>query len=281
MNTLMQILRMPPDERKATYGANALAKITIDGVQYSSGNDYAFIWEKTYKEEPARSDAGSIDGLNDYITYVTSHLKINCLFMSIDEYRGMMTQLLEKNEFQVVCYDPIYNRTITENMYFAPTQMAKLHTITQTILGYGKKEDEVLDSIELIAVKDFEIELIGTSTEIAENTITYNLNVPTGISWSYATTATVDKARSKLYIAGEDAIISVSGTDTKMQDITFGGAAVFIGWNSKADGSGIIYVDGEEYSSVLDTTIYAQWEIGGETIDQLLEAEYPRPISEE
>ena len=270
----MQILRMPPDVRKANYGANALAKITIDGVEYSSGNDYAFIWEKTYKEEPVRSDEGSIDGLNDYITFITSHLKINFLFMSIDEYRGIMQQLLEKNEFQVSCYDTIYNTAITENMYFAPAQMAKLHTITETIMGYGKGEDEVLDSIDLIAVKDFEIELIGTSTEVAKNTITYNLNVPSGASWSYDTTAIVEKARSELYVAGKGATISVSGTDTNMQDVTFGNYAVFIGWNSQADGSGIIYVDGDEYSSVHNTTIYAQWEVGGETIDDILAGEY-------
>ena|GEM_PF-1330055 len=33
----------------------------------------------------------------------------------------------------------------------------------------------------------------------------------------------------------------------------------FVGWNTKADGSGVAYVDGAEFNFAADTTLYAQW----------------------
>ena len=64
-------------------------------------------------------------------TFIVPHLVIDFSIMSIDDYRKLMILHYDSNEHTVECYDPIYNRVITEKMYFGTEEMAKLHTIAQ------------------------------------------------------------------------------------------------------------------------------------------------------
>lgn len=136
------------------YIAEDMDEIKIDEVPYNEYSEYTFTWEKTYVKSPERSSNGSMGNLNElYATFNTPHLTVKYDIMPIDAYRSVMKQLLSKNEFNVTCYDPIYNETITKKMYFA-TPSAPVY--------YCKTENNV---IKLLGVRDYTIELIGTNND--------------------------------------------------------------------------------------------------------------------
>ena len=64
---------------------------------------------------------------------------------------------------------------------------------------------------------------------------------------------------------GKNAIISDGYNDYRLssQEVEemLGGVYVFKNWNTKPDGSGFAYMDGEVYYIHHDVTLYAQWEI--------------------
>ena len=130
------------------YNAVDIDKVIIDGDTFTNYGDFQFVWEKSYVKSPSRSNGGAIDNLNSYATFVTPHLILNFAVMSIDDYRAIMRKDLERNEFVVECYDPIYNKRTTVKMYFATPQMAKLYTIARTRFN-GEAWEEY---VELVGV---------------------------------------------------------------------------------------------------------------------------------
>jgi uncharacterized repeat protein (TIGR02543 family) len=251
MATIAEILRMTVEERKQEYKATSIDLVKIDGNPFTDYKAFSFLWEKSYVKSPERSGDGSITNLNSYATFVTPHLKIDFSMMSIDSYRTLMTLLYEKNEHIVECYDVVRNELTVNNMYFATEEMPKLWTIARALNGE--------QWVELLGVQDYSVELIGTNTNFEELTLNYNLNKPSGATWVNGTTATTTFAKNTTVGIGSGAVVTVGEEKQSMQSITFGDNYIFNGWNTKADGSGINYINGDEYYLMGDTTLYAQW----------------------
>ena len=165
MATIKEILQMSVEQRKSVYKANDIGVVKIDGNPFTDYKAFSFLWEKTYLKSPERSGNGSINNLNSYSTFVTPHIKIDFSLMSIDSYRKMMNMIYSKNEFTVECYDVVYNRTTVNKMYFATEEMPKLLTIARELDGDNW--------VELIGVKDYTVELIGTNSGLSKRSITY------------------------------------------------------------------------------------------------------------
>lgn len=151
MSDVIEILN-----NRENYVADGMENFTVDGVTYTNYSKYNFIWEKSYVKSPERSSNGSIGNLDTYSTFITPHMTATYSIMSIDDYRSIMKQYLEKNEFVVSCYDPIYNKTITARMYFATPSTPEFYYLPKEEGGSG----------DLIGVQNYTVELIGTNNPI-------------------------------------------------------------------------------------------------------------------
>ena len=276
---VLDIMRLDPSVPKEwdvidkEYRAVDIEKVVIDGDTFTNYGDFQFVWEKSYVKSPQRSASGAIDNLDSYATFVTPHLIINFSVMSIDDYRAIMRKDLERNEFVVTCYDPIYNKATTNKMYFATPAMAKLRTIARNRFN-GKAWE---DYVELIGVDGYTVELIGTNNDLELVSVIYHLNPPSDTGYSDKTVAEDD-----IY-SGEDVVIG--GVATEITGETFGGKYKFTKWNTsyenptepKAQGN---YLNGYSYTinkgdeievgkSAL--VLYAQWE---KTTDHTLSFSY-------
>lgn len=231
------------------YRAVDIEKVVIDGDTFTHYKDFQFIWEKSYVKSPVRSGNGSMGNLNSYATFVTPHLIINFSIMSIDDYRRIMRKDLERNEFVVECYDPIYNEIAKVKMYFAPAEMAKLFNIAKVRFD-GERWEEF---IELVGVQDYTVELIGTNADLDLVSVRYIVNAPDGASPDFA----IDEGEEDVY-KGEEIII---GGGTSIPNETFGGAYKFTKWNVSPDG-GLQgnYINGYAYTINTNLVLYAQWE---------------------
>jgi uncharacterized repeat protein (TIGR02543 family) len=230
------------------YKANGIDRVRIGGDYFTNYGDFQFIWEKSYVKSPQRSASGAIDNLNSYATFVTPHLIINFAVMSIDDYRALMRKDLSQNEFEVECYDPIYNRMTTQNMYFATPSMAKLRTIAKKRFN----QDEWEEFVELVGVEGYTVELIGTNTEIGNLSVIYHLNPPiSGINEQ-------NYAEPNVY-KGQDIVIGTSAS--AIVNETFDGRYKFAKWttdpNNKEQG---VFTNGNVYTITYDLDLYAQWD---------------------
>lgn len=244
--TIEQIMRLPPEQRRSEYTAVDIGNVIIDGNVFSNYGTYSFLWEKSYVKSPKRSNGGSIHNLDSYTTFVTGHFKIHFSLMSIDDYRKLMQLLYAKGEHTVTCYDIVFNKRITLNMYFTTEEMPNLFTIAHRLQSMSSDEWEY--RVELLGVQDYTVEMVSTNTEAAMVAITYHLNPPNGTA---DTTTRVELAR------GEDTIL---GEDLSIQSNTFGNAYKFAKWNTRADGTELSYIDGETYTINFDLELYAQWD---------------------
>lgn len=146
---------------------NLIHKVTINGTTITNYSEYSFIHEKTYAEEPVRTN-GVIQNLNGYDTYMTPHLTFSFKYMPIEVYRTIMRLYYSANEFDVVCYDTINDVSLRAKMYFEPKEMAKL-----LILVKGQSLENQLTTL---AVLDESISLIGTNASLDLLGITFDAN---------------------------------------------------------------------------------------------------------
>lgn len=170
VTTLRDILTNPLltlEERKQKYGVKGtfdgverhIDKVVIDGNVFTDFSAFSFLWEKSYIKSPVRSGNGVIGNLNSYAWFLTPHLKIDFSLMSIDSYRVLMQLLYSKNEFTVTCYDVVNNCDTTNKMYFSTEEMPKLFTIVEALNGNES-------AIELLAVQDYTVEMVGTNESL-------------------------------------------------------------------------------------------------------------------
>ena len=233
---------------KSEYIPVDISKVKIDGDEFTNYGGIQFAWEKSYFTEPKRSSGGRIGNLNSYSTLVVPHLIFNFSIMSIDDYRAIVKKDLEKNEFVVECYDPIYNKITKNKMYFAPLQMAKLYTIHKNRFNGNAWEE----FIELAGVHEYTVEMIGTNNDLDLVSVVYHLNPPsdTGVDDQFVGEQDVYK--------GEEIII---GGASNFQNETFNGKYKFKGWNISKDGGNTgNYIDGDAYTINSDLVLYAQWQ---------------------
>lgn len=252
---VVDILRLDPNIPtdweiiKNEYSAIDIEKVIIDGDTFTNYGDFQFVWEKSYVKSPSRSNAGVIDNLNSYATFVTPHLILNFSIMSIDDYRAIMRKDLERNEFVVECYDPIYNKRISVKMYFATPQMAKLYTIAKKRLNGSEWED----FIELVGVHGYTVELIGTNTDLDKVSVIYHLNPPADTGYADQTVGEDDVYK------GQDIVVGTSASEITKQK--FNDKYVFTKWNLKPNGGDKgNYINDYEYTINHDLVLYAQWQ---------------------
>ena len=265
---VVDILRLDPniptdwDVIDTNYRAVDIEKVIIDGDTFTNYGDFQFVWEKSYVKSPSRSSAGVIDNLNSYATFVTPHLILNFSIMSIDDYRAIMRKDLERNEFIVECYDPIYNKRISVKMYFATPQMAKLYTIAKKRLNGSEWED----FIELVGVHGYTVELIGTNADIEKVSVIYYLNAPinTNTNMPYVPDHALSSYAEEDVYNGQEIVIG--NVATSIVNETFGSALRFTKWNissdnpleSKTQGN---YINGNTMTvGEHGIKLYAQWE---------------------
>lgn len=243
--TLMEdIYKKSLSERYADYDVYGLEreihKVVIDGNVFSGYKAFTFIWEKTFVKEPTRSSNGTIGNLNSYATFITPHLKINFAMISIDDYRRLYRLILQKNEFTVTCYDVVYDKKITQKMYFAPDQFPTLYTVARK-LASGEK------FIELTGVKDYTVELIGTNNELDLVSITYLPNYPEG-----QTPPSANEGENDVYI-GEEIVIGKSSTFPNTPPNGY----IFKHWQ---DQYGTIYSNGSIITVERELVLAAIWQ---------------------
>ena len=249
---LYEILSLNPDIPedweiiKSDYRAVDIDKVLIDKNPFTNYGDFQFIWEMSYVKEPKRSGNGSIGNLNSYAVFLTPHLILNFSVMSIDDYRKLMQLHYSIREHIVECYDPIYNKKVTVKMYFATEQMAKLHTIARKRFNGAEWEDW----IELVGVREYTVDLIGTNNDLDLVSVGYVYNPPIEID-----TPIPNEYEEDVYF-GEEIIVGQNSTfiDRPLQGYKLKD------WNTKADGSGTTYYNGAIMTVNNETLLYAQWE---------------------
>ena len=113
-----QVERLPLEYRDR-YLNSHLDRVVIDGCEINGYFEYSFMEEKSYMEQPVRSQDGTMVDLDDYTTFLTPRLIIKYNMMGIDDYRNLMTLLKAKNAHIVTCYDEVADKKVTHEMYFA------------------------------------------------------------------------------------------------------------------------------------------------------------------
>ena len=254
METLREVLGLPYDStQRAKYNANSsdkkISQIIIDGNTIKGYGAFSFLWEKSYIKSPTRSANGSIGNLNSYATFITPHLKIDFSLLFIDDYRKIMQLLYAKNEHLVQCYDIINDRQTTNNMYFATESMPVIYSLTRQLSG---QSDPI---IEVLGVRDYTVELIGTNTQLGGKTVTYNPNLPRNVA-SIISPITVDVVAGQEIIVGEG---TESITDVELSD-TDGDIWKFYCWSTASDwAEGTLILNGTSQFVYDSLTLYAVW----------------------
>ena len=136
------------------YERTCMDRIDIDGNEICGYFEYSFMEEKSYMEQPIRSQDGTIENLEDYTTFLTPRLIIKYNVMNIEDYRTLMRLLRSKNTFEVTCYDIVKNKRVTHEMYFATPQMPMVYHRYLVAMG----------------IQDYTIELIGTNRRLEPET---------------------------------------------------------------------------------------------------------------
>lgn len=136
------------------YERTCMDRIEIDGNEICGYFEYSFMEEKSYMEQPIRSQDGTIENLGDYTTFLTPRLIIKYNVMNIEDYRTLMSLIQRKNTFNVTCYDIVKDQRVTHEMYFATPQMPMVYHRYLVAMG----------------IQDYTIELIGTNRRLEPET---------------------------------------------------------------------------------------------------------------
>lgn len=238
-----------PSLFQSNYEATQLDRLEIDGNVFQGYFEYSYLAEKAYKTQPVRSNDGSIPDINQYATFLTPRLVIKYNMMDIEDYRRLMMLLQSKNEFTVSFYDIVLDKRVTHKMYFATPQMPIIYQQYLKVMG----------------IQEYNIELIGTNNDVAVNSVDYYYNIPYGISWGYNEMSRQDfPANVSDVVGGSNASYSVGGDtfalNSEKTEELLGNKYKFKCWNTKADGSGLNYIDGDAYFIHRYTVLYAIWE---------------------
>lgn len=251
--TVEEQARRLPYELREQYRNSQIDRIKIDGEEILGYFEYSFLEEKSYKEEPQRSDDGSIADLEDYATFLTPRLIIRYNMMRIEDYRKLMKKLKQKNTFSVECYDIVEDKRVINEMYFAPPEMPVIYQQYLATLG----------------IQEYTIELIGTNRK-THFSVTYDYNFSSSVdgasisAWfdtyypNEPKTKTIDNIPyNQKYEVGK---VTLSNGTTLLADII---PTTLKGWSTSPYGdyeATPYYADGGMYFLSKDLVLYAQWE---------------------
>lgn len=139
-----------PTEYQGNYARTQIDRIEIDGVELQGYFEYSFLEEKSYIEQPMRSNDGVIELIEDYKTILTPRLIINYSMMDIEDYRTMMKLFKSKNAFIVTCYDIVEDKRVSHEMYVAPQQMPVIYQQYLKVLGIQNTVIELIGTNKII-----------------------------------------------------------------------------------------------------------------------------------
>ena len=233
----------PMSNFRSAEDSKTFARIWIDGYEIGGYLTYTALDAKSYLEEPSRSLTGVIENLNAYPTFLTPQVTIEFKYMNIETYRLIIKIIQSRNEHIVKYYDIVNDKMVTRKMYFKPEE---LPTIFQRRL-------------EILAVTNYKVELVGTNAELNLLSVMYHFNSPKeGITGQ-------DVGDPTEYVSGDE-FIAGNGTEAIKNNTAISNAGyVFQDWNTDANGGGNVYTDG--YAYIINDTItesnvlhlYAQW----------------------
>jgi hypothetical protein len=192
--TVAELLKQPLSERKfnTAFDEKEIAEFSLDGVTFKGYKAYSFFYEITLLKQPERTQSGVID-LSTHAYFLTPHLKIDYSLMPYPMFCKLRQMMTQKLTFNLTCFDTD-NHTVVENVevYFAPDSFPKFATMARRLseptaetVNSDNPIYEVNKYIEILGVRDYTIELIGTNRDVATNEVTYVLNKPSGISSIY------------------------------------------------------------------------------------------------
>lgn len=251
-------------EDELTEEQKNLACITIDGNVIGGYGSYSFVRVVEYVSEPQRSSDGKISNLDGYTTFITPKVKLHFNAISIDGYKLLMNLITSKREFYVGCYDFVSDKWVHQNMYFYPNDYPE-------IFQYD---------LQVLAVLNFDIELIGTNTNNENIVITLNSNYPTSRGQvgdsrvDIHGNAVTGDANYNITDAYQNEYSYISYPNNFVDDEKLIVDTVehrFSHWNTKADGTGLSTNDGGEIALPADTTLYAIWESGDHKVTFIYE----------
>ena len=156
---------MPLSNMRSLDDSVTFARIWIDGYEIGGYLTYTALDAKSYFIEPVRSSTGVIENLNSYATFLTPQVTLEFKYMDIRTYRIIMKIIQQRNEHIVKYYDIVSDKMVTKKMYFKPEQ---LPTIFQR-------------KLEILAVTDYKLELVGTNADLSTFSVIYHLNPPATI----------------------------------------------------------------------------------------------------
>lgn len=147
---------------KENYVAYGIDTFQVDNETYSGVTTCKSFWEKTFVKSPDRTNNGAMGDINNLIsTFVTFHYIATFDLMPIADFRRLMKQfngneagIDDKTEFDVMCYDHIYDRVIIKKMYLITPQMPEYWTET---LDDGR--------VAVLGVRNFTVEFVGTNND--------------------------------------------------------------------------------------------------------------------
>lgn len=238
-----------PIELQQKYEKTQLDRVEIDGITLQGYFEYSFLEEKSYAENPTRSDDGSIVGLEDMRTFLTPRLIIKYNMMDIEDYRTLMKLIKSKNTFIVTCYDIVEDKRVTHEMYFAPPSMPVIYQ--QYLMALG--------------VQDFAIELIGTNTDPFVN-INYIFNFPDEVSEEYYVTSgnyTVSASKYEKYTIIQPNVTAYNKTTQEVITVplqTLVRTSQLVGFNTNINGTGTFFQIDQSYWISTSTTLFAMWD---------------------
>lgn len=206
-------------------GKNTLTDITINGYIFKGFSDFACINSKTYVVEPERASDGSIPDINAYQVFYVPRVKLSFKYMSIEDYQRFLIAI-EPNEFVVSYFDYTKGETVYHKMYCEPQELEKIHHYR----------------LDVLAILDKEISLIGTLNSVDTYALTYNANGGNG------------SVAGSSFVAGQTLHIS-DGSGLTRQGYSLKK------WNTKADGTGVdILLNSYKVAEEGNLTLYAVWE---------------------
>ena len=262
--TVAELLKKPLSERKeiTAFAETAIAEFSLDGVTFKGYKAYSFFYEITLLKQPERTQSGVID-LSTHAYFLTPHLKIDYSLMPYPMFCKLRQMMTKKLTFNLTCFDTD-NHTVVENVevYFAPDSFPKFATMARKLA----EKDGVNKYIEILGVKDYTIELIGTNRTVETNKITYKVNPPEGGIWEGDAEVTKQYPKNATVKVGARAFVhSTAGDENtlkKISTLTFenpdgekSNKWEFVKWES-GDAE---YIDGNEYFVTGDKTYTAQW----------------------
>jgi hypothetical protein len=222
-----------PEKYRENFKRTQIDRIKIDGETIQGYFDYSFLEEKSYVEQPIRSNDGSVD-VENYNTFLTPRIIIRYNMMGIEDYRALMKKLKTKNAFSVTCYDLVEDKIVTHEMYCAPSQMPIIYH--QYLMALG--------------IKEHTIELIGTNN-VKDIILKYHINRE-GYDFLPSERSLKRNEPHKL----ED---SLYWEKDNGYTVTSSAVGTLLSWNTMPNGEGVSYSLDNNYYFSKDIDLYAQW----------------------